>query len=608
MSLLTALAHAYDRLPNAAPLGFSPEKIGFCIVLNPDGSVAAVEDRRDTDKKRSPEVRMVPQAVKRASGIAPNFLWDKTAYVLGITALPASPPENESESESKAREAKEAKDHARLAQTHAAFRAKHQEWFEGQEDEGLRALANFLTHWQPEHLRQPLWPDDIRDQNVTFALASEYRERGIHERPAARSLWQNIAAARASERQTCLVTGNSAPIARLHPTIKNVWGAQSSGASLVSFNLDAFESYGHESGDNAPVSEDAAFRYGTALNYFLASKDNRMQIGDSSTVFWAEAPPAIASEAEAMFMSLFSGPNTAAHDDKIQSNLISEHLDRIRQGDPLAKVAPHLAQGVRFYILGLAPNAARLSVRFWWENDFSQLIQNYQNYCQDMSLTPAPDGPQAIWRYLLELAVQNKRENIPPNLSGEWMRAIFNGTPYPQTLLNAALMRIRADGDANAWRVAMMKAVLIRNFKREAPVALDPEFTENKGYLLGRLFAVYEEIQRAALGGTVNATIKDKFYGSASASPQKVYSSLASGAQNHLSKVKKASPGRAVNLEKLIMSIMDQMSPSDDPIPAYLSPAEQAMFGLGYYHQRSDFFRPRERSTENIEHNTEHLQ
>lgn len=567
MSLLAALTRAYDRLPDAPPYGFSSEKIGFCVVLNPDGSVADVVDLRDTDKKRSPRMMFVPQAVKRTVGIAPNFLWDKTAYVLGITA-----------GEGK-----------RTAEEHATFRARHLEWLEGTQDEGLLALSRFLQSWTPESFAPPLWSDEMRDQNLVFALTSEYRSRNLHDRPVARETWQRIAAAAASDPQICLVSGTSGPVARLHPSVKGVWGAQSSGASLVSFNLDAFTSYGHEQGDNAPVSEAATFAYATTLNRFL-EKDSghRIQIVDASTVFWAEAGDSeAAEEAEALFAE-FADPSS---DEKIAASKIGARLEDIRNGKRLSDVAPKLAEGVRFFVLGLAPNAARLSVRFYWESDFGQLTANYQRYVADTAIDPPPrDGWPPLWRYLRELAVLGKSENVPPNLAGDWMRAILTGTPYPMTLLSTALMRMRSDGEINALRVAIVKSVLKRNLNVEVPVALDTANT-NKGYILGRLFAVYEEVQRAALGGNVNATIKDKFYGSASATPQKVFAALSSGSQNHFSKLKKQSPGRAVNLEKLLMTITDLMAPGDDPIPVSLASNEQALFGIGYYHQRSDFFR-----------------
>lgn len=572
MSLLAALVRAHDRLPDAPPFGYSSEKIGFCVVLNPDGSVAEVVDLRGDDKKRSPRMMLVPQAKKRTVGIDPNVLWDKTAYVLGITSGLSK----------------------RTSEEHAAFKAKHLDWLTDATDEGLAALRLFLEGWTPERFAAPIWHDDVRDQNLVFRLSSEFTF--LHDRPAARELWRKIGAEGASDPQICLVTGDAAPVARLHPSIKGVWGAQSSGASLISFNLDAFTSYGHEQGDNAPVSEAAAFAYTTALNRYLADPNHRIQIGDASTIFWADCADQAAAEKADKWVAVMVGARTHAGDDEaIEEGKIRDKLLLMRDGKPLAQIAPELAQGVRFHLLGLAPNAARLSVRFWWESDFGTLAANYRRYLSDIAIEPPPrDGWPPLWRYLAELAVLGKRENVPPLVAGDWMRAIVTGTPYPLTLMSTALMRLRADGEVNALRAAILKSVLIRNFKsKEAPVALDPANT-NKGYMLGRLFAVYEEVQRAALGGNVNATIKDKFYGSASATPQKVFRTLDAGSQNHFSKLRKQSPGRAVNLEKLLTSITDLMDPGDDPIPASLASAEQALFGIGYYHQRSDFFRKRE--------------
>jgi CRISPR-associated protein Csd1 len=523
---------------------------------------------------------LVPQPVKRTAGIAPNFLWDKTSYVLGVTA-----------GEGK-----------RTAEEHAAFVKLHLDRICDAEDAGLQALALFLQNWSPEQFAPPLWPEEAKDQNVVFALESERRSHGfLHERPAARALWARLSGDGDAEAQICLVTGAAGPVARLHPSIKGVWGAQSSGAALVSFNLDAFTSYGHEQGDNAPVSEAAAFAYTTALNRFLErDSGHRIQIGDASTVFWADAADVEAArESEAIF-SLFFDDSALTDEEKraeekTSTRKIGIKLDQIRQGIPLADIEPKLTKGVRFFVLGLAPNAARLSVRVYFEDDFGQVTANYQKYLSDMHVEPPPrDGVPPLWRYLLETAVLGKRENVTPNLAGEWMRAILAGADFPLTLMSSVLTRIRADGEVNALRAGILKAMLIRNYKMEAPVALDPDNT-NRGYLLGRLFALYEEIQRAALGGKVNATIKDKFYGSASATPRKVFAVLESGSANHLAKVRKTSPGREVNLQRALQGIMNVMTPSDDPardpFPVSLTAQEQAFFGLGYHHQRSDFFK-----------------
>ncbi|TBN38298.1 type I-C CRISPR-associated protein Cas8c/Csd1 [Paracoccus subflavus] len=565
MSLLAALVRAHDRLPDAPPFGYSSEKIGFCVVLNPDGSVAEVVDLRGDDKKRSPRMMLVPQAKKRTVGIDPNVLWDKTAYVLGITSGLSK----------------------RTSEEHAAFKAKHLDWLTDATDEGLAALRLFLEGWTPERFAAPIWHDDVRDQNLVFRLSSEFTF--LHDRPAARELWRKIGAEGASDPQICLVTGDAAPVARLHPSIKGVWGAQSSGASLISFNLDAFTSYGHEQGDNAPVSEAAAFAYTTALNRYLADPNHRIQIGDASTIFWADCADQAAAEKADKWVAVMFGARTHAGDDEaIEEGKIRDKLLLMRDGKPLAQIAPELAQGVRFHVLGLAPNAARLSVRFWWENDFGTLAENYRRYLTDIAIEPPPrDGWPPLWRYLTELAVLGKRENVPPLVAGDWMRAIVTGTPYPLTLMSTALMRIRADGEVNALRAAILKSVLIRNFNsREAPVALDPT-SKDIGYVLGRLFAAYENVQKTALGKNVNATIRDKFYGSASSTPSRVFGSLAANAFNHLSKIRKEKPAFAHYLQDEIEKIANLLDVSGEPFPASLPPTAQAKFALGYYHQAS---------------------
>lgn len=573
MTILQSLNKAYDRLAlrgEVPEFGYSAEKISFCIVLNTDGSVASAPvDLRDASgKKRLPRVVYVPQPVKRTSGIAPNFLWDKSSYVLGVTAGVGK----------------------RLEDEHKAFREYHLSILDDIDDEGLLAFRNFISSWEPQSFETLGWPEEIKDQNIVFALDTERRNNiYIHDRPAARILWAGISSEGEKSKATCLISGEKGPIARLHPNIKGVWGGQTGGGSIVSFNLDAFSSYDHEQGNNSPISEKAAFSYTTVLNRLLAKDSkNRIQIGDASTVFWADASEVETSDtAENLFLACFEQVDENAE----SRDRIRPILEKIRNGETLDRIDPGLSKGVRFYVLGLAPNAARISVRFWFENDFGQLMENYQKFLEDMRVEP-PDRDEypALWKFLRETAVQGKAENIVPNLAGDWMRSILTGTRYPQTLLSTIFMRIRADKTINAKRVSVLKALLIRNFGKEAPMGDNPDFRK-KGYQLGRLFSIYEHIQSAALGANINATIRDKFYSSASTQPRKVFTLLDRGSVNHLSKIGKQKPGYRVNLEKEIAGIMDIMSPEDDPFPVALSMEDQALFSLGYYHKRNEFFK-----------------
>jgi CRISPR-associated protein Csd1 len=574
MSILASLVRAYERMTDAPAPGYSVEKIGWVIPLREDGSPAGppIDLRSDEGKKKAPRQMQVPASFKRP-GTTPRsfFLWDNSAFVLGVTAT-------------------EGKD---AASRHEAFRAFHRDILSGEADPGLIAVLRFLDAWAPDRFTELGWPEEMKDQNVVFALDDERRERFIHDRTAAKAAWSRLTAEVAGAEAVCLVTGETAPVARLHPAIKGVSGRQPTGGSIVSFNLDAFNSYGHAQGENAPVSEYAAFAYTTVLNRFLdGDSGHRIQIGDAATVFWAEAADGEAAAAAESAFAWMIDPRTAG-DGRIEAGKVGEVLRRLRDGLPADQAIADLA-GVRFHVLGLAPNAARISIRFHVENDFGAIAANHTRFVDELRVEPPPrEAPAPLWRYLVETAVLGKRDNVPPNLAGDWLRAILAGTPHPLTLLSTVLMRIRADGDVNALRVGMLKAVLIRNFEREAPVALDPACTD-RGYQLGRLFATYEHVQRAALGAKVNATVKDKYYGAASAQPQKVFGLLAAGAANHLSKVGKASPGYRVNLEKRLATIMDLMDPGAQPFPPHLSAEEQAMFALGYHHQLGDFFRKKD--------------
>ncbi|MGP1275291.1 MAG: type I-C CRISPR-associated protein Cas8c/Csd1 [Caulobacterales bacterium] len=574
MSILQALDSYYGRIPGVAQPGWSNEKFGWCIVLALDGTVVDVEPLHVSDgKKRRVKGYPVPAAVRRTVGIAPNFLWDKTAYALGRTAGEGR----------------------RTADEHAAFMTTHLEALEGENDEGLSALRAFLTTWTPERFDQAPFTEDMLDANVMFRLEGELRY--LHERPAAKTLVARRAEAAAGDDSVmCLITGEKGPPARLHPTIKGVEGAQTAGAALVSFNLDAFTSLGKDQGENAPTSQSAAFRYGAALNHLLTRDGpNRLRrpIGDATVVFWADASEAAAAEAADNIFALWTGDIT----DENETAAIRDELKKIAAGRQLKSLRPEIEEGTRFHVLGLSPNAARLSVRFWLTGDFEQFATALARHHADLSLEPEPfgwGGAPSVNRLLVRTtAAQGDFKNIPHGLAGEVMRAVLTGGRYPLSLLSAAIMRLRAgDNAATGWHAAVIRAVLNRQRRthvpeeREIPMGLDRSH-DNTGYQLGRLFAVYEMAQRAALGN-VNATIRDRYFGAASATPASVFPLIVRGGQNHLAKVRKEKPGWAALIERELEEINGHFKPGPGGIwPRSLRLADQGEFAIGYYHQRA---------------------
>lgn len=600
--ILASLARYYRRLaaendemgnPKVPPYGFSEEKIGWILVLDKEGCLKTVVPNLTADKKPQPKLMSVPRPEKRTSGIKPNFLWDKTAYALGVEA-------NKNKAEVKENLFTPSE------KTFDAFKQYHLDLLKNSEDEGLQALCRFLQNWQHAHFAAENLPAEMLDANIAFSL--EKPTALIHKREAAQTLWADCLKSDEALEGLCLISGDTAPIARLHPAIKGVFGGQSSGGSIISFNKEAFTSFGKEQGANAPVSEQSAFAYTTALNYLLRRENNHcLTIGDASSVFWAEADDsATAQAAEGFFAHVFTPP-----DNEQESAKVFNVLEQISKGRPLQEIAPELSPNTRFYILGLAPNAARISVRFWLDTTFGQLAENLAQHWQDLALEPcAWKTPPSIFKLLLETAIKFKNsegryekpkaETISPVLAGEMTRAVICGTPYPLSLLSQLITRIRADGDVNGLRVAMMKAVLQRRFRKGfieegVPMSLNNE-SPNRAYLLGRLFAVLERIQYQALG-ELNASIADRYYGSASAVPFSVFPRLLSGAKHHLSRLRKDKAGMAVNLDKDLGEIIAKLP---ETFPRHLSIDEQGRFAIGYYHQKQSYFAKKE-TAETIE-------
>lgn len=554
-----------------APPGFERKEIPFVIVLDSEGNFVDLEDTRSGEgKKKRGRVYAVPQAVKRTVGVAANLLWDNPGYVFGVDTK--GKPE-------------------RAQKQHEAFVATIRERIpDAMNDAGTRAVLTFLEAADFGALEAHLhWPDVVEGgANVSFRLSGE--SELVCQRPVVLGA---VKAGGAPDEQgggTCLVSGEPDALARLHPAIKGVLGAQSSGANLVSFNLAAFNSHGREQGANAPVGERAAFAYTTALNHLLRrGSRQRLQLGDATTVFWAERTNAL----EDLLTDLLGEPP------KDDPNRNTEALRALYSAPRTGTLSVDEHDPTPFYVLGLSPNAARISVRYWWVGTAGELAGSIRQHFEDLEIVRSPRDPEmlSVFRLLVGTAALGKAENIRPNLAGAFVQAVLENTPYPRELLAATLQRIRAEREITYARAALLKAWLLRESRRtphpripEVSVSLD-ESNPDTAYRLGRLFAVLERLQEAANPG-LNATIRDRFYGAASTTPVTVFPRLLKLGGHHLSKLD--STGLRVYYDRLIGQVLEGVH----DYPQLLSLPEQGRFSIGYYHQRQAFFakRPHEAS------------
>ncbi len=564
------LTKLYEELVKQGKIGapgWMNEKVSYGILLGRDGIVRQLLSLKD-EKGKAGKVR-VPEHPGRASGIISFFLWDKAVYLLGVDSFG---------------------DLKKSIDRFEASKKLHLEILEEVHTEAAEAVKNFFQNWDPgkapkHEVLKPEWEELLKGANLVFY----YEGKPVMEDSGVKEAWEAYRnREKDGETGICLVTGKRGHIARLHPLIKGVWGAQSSGASLVSFNADAFCSYEMENGGNAQTGENAARAYGAALNYLLSDSERVYRAGDVTVVGWA-------FEGNAVYQDLLMA--CLNQEDTIRDVDVQSALKKLCRGESADWKGRQLRPDNMFYILGLSPNAARLSVRFFLKNEFGRWLANLQAHEDRLEIViPAfvkkPYLP--LWVILDEMKAPGGKDKLP-TLTAALLRSVLMNSRYPEELLFCTLRRIRADHDLNWKRAAILKAYLYKNStsdknKEGCSVGLNTE-TDHQAYLLGRLFSLLENVQVTSAGGSLNTTIKDQYLNSMCSTPALVFAQLLKLKESHMKKLKRDNTGLAITLDQQITEIIGRL---EVPVPRQFGQEEQAVFMLGYYHQTQKRYEKKE--------------
>lgn len=580
--ILQSLVNYYEVLEKADKIskpGFCMAKVSYALNLSKDGELVGIIPLKISEKSGKktyevPQLMEVPEQYKKTVGIKSNFLCETSKYTLGI--------DNSNNPE-------------RARQCFKAFCDLHKTVLSNLNCAESRAILLFLDAWTPElcevnQVLQEYIEDILSGVNLVFHVEGF---GFAHENDTIKNAWKNyVLKTSDSVEMQCLVTGEVLPIARLHKSIKGVRGAQSSGASIVSFNDRAYESYGRteQQGLNAPVSERAAFAYTTVLNHLLSDSRHKQIVGDTTVVYWADSPKPIYQDI--FTFALYPeerelGEESERIDDLGMTKLVGDVFHKLAAGMPIADFSDAFNPETRFYILGLAPNAARLSVRFFLQDSFGSLIGRIMKHYENMRIEKAPYESEyvSLWRLMQETVSPKSTDKASsPLLSGAVLRAILTGSKYPAALYNSIIIRIRAEREINRGKAAAIKAYQLKNpnnsnFKEVLTVALN-EQSDNRAYVLGRLFSVLEKAQQDANPG-IKATIKDRYFTSACATPASVFPVLLRLSNHHIAK---SNYGYISEIK--IQELMDKLDVDSNPFPTHLSLDEQGIFILGYYHQQ----------------------
>ena len=568
--ILQALVQHYENLAGQDKVskpGWCHAKVSYLIDLKEDGTIKEIiplkrEEERGKKKVWISETLCVPEMVTRSSGVSANFLCDNAKYFLGIDADGTG---------------------QRVIECFQAAKARHLSILKDSESMMAKAICRYFEHWNPETAQEnPVvkehWEELNDGGNLIFGMGGHYAQ----DDEQIKRIWEKQQEQKEEGQVgTCLVTGQKTKIARIHRGIKGVPGAQSSGAALVSFNAPAFESYGKEQSYNAPVGQYAEFAYTTALNYLLNQREYRFPMGDSMVVFWAES-------GEQEYQRIFFSSLDPQPDNQEQIRKVFENLKR---GIWVDLEDINLDMNQKFYILCLAPNAARLSVRFFYQNSFGNILKNIEKHYSRMEIVRPSWENRAylgIRQMLMETVNQKSKDKSPvPNMAALVLKAVLSDDRYPASLYTDTLIRIRAEqGKVTCGRAAIIKAFLIQNYKwkeGEGCMGLNVECKE-PAYVLGRLFAILEFIQKDANPG-INTTIRDRYFNSACTTPASVFPVLIKLKNSHIKKLERESGGTKIYYEKLLTELMGNLAVEGKGtgFPRRLSLEEQGKFMLGYY-------------------------
>lgn len=581
--ILQALVKHYENLveeEKVSKQGWCSAKVSYEIELSKEGEIKniiclKIEEERGKKTVIRPQNLLVPEMVTRSSGVSANFLCDNAKYLLGIS------------------QEKDERDKKRAEECFLAARDKHLSLLNHAEGEMAKAICLFFQKWKPaKAMEYPKisenWEDITDGGNLIFGMGTHYAQDDMQ----IKRIWDNRKMEINQEAKgICLVTGEQEEISRIHRGIKGVPGAQSSGAALVSFNAPSFESYGKEQSYNAPVGKYAEFAYTTALNYLLSDRKYSLQIGDTMVVFWAESGKTDYQDA---FLECMEPPVDNQEE-------LKGLFERIQEGKPIMIKGNELNPEQRFFILGLAPNAARLSVRFFYENSFGKILTNISEHYKRMEIIkPKWEENQylGVQEMLFETVNKKSTDKKPiSNMATMTFRAILSGDRYPARLYSDTLIRIRAEQDEKklSWkRMSIIKTYLIHNYKwkeGENYMGLNEE-SNDIAYVLGRLFSVLESIQADANPG-IQATIRDRYFNSACGTPASVFPVLIKLKNSHMKKIGREKEGTKKYYEKLFADIMWKIN-EQEGFPKRLSLEEQGKFALGYYHQIQKKYEKRE--------------